>query len=228
MKFGIALTIVALTVMLSCGHLGFGFLSGYAKMTASAGFLITALAAGAFSCRYGIIIFIGLIFSAFGDFFLIFSGQTFFLAGLISFFLAHVAYCIAYASYAWKPLRSAAALVIMSVPAVLLAMWLWPGIPAALKFPVIAYMVVISLMVALSIATWGRPAGTLIIVGAVMFYFSDIFVARGRFAERDIWNGLIGLPLYFGGQLFLAASIWPARASESEQIDTVNRAASAS
>ena len=43
--------------------------------------------------------------------------------------------------------------------------------------------------------------------GAAMFYLSDLAVARDRVVSSGFWNKAWGLPLYFGGQLFLAASI---------------------
>jgi uncharacterized membrane protein YhhN len=46
----------------------------------------------------------------------------------------------------------------------------------------------------------------MIITDALMFYFSDIFVARERFVTHEFANRLIGLPLYYTGQFLLAFS----------------------
>jgi uncharacterized membrane protein YhhN len=73
-----------------------------------------------------------------------------------------------------------------------------------MKAPVIAYMVVISAMVALSIGTVALLGNALIVVGAVAFYLSDISVARERFVASTWTNRAWGLPLYFGAQLVLA------------------------
>jgi hypothetical protein len=40
-----------------------------------------------------------------------------------------------------------------------------------------------------------------------MFYASDLAVARDRFVARVFLNRAWGLPLYFGGQLVIAASM---------------------
>jgi uncharacterized membrane protein YhhN len=72
---------------------------------------------------------------------------------------------------------------------------------------VIAYITIISIMVALALSTQGQPGGRVLVWGAILFYFSDLFVARQKFVESGAINGLIGLPLYYGGQLFLASSI---------------------
>jgi hypothetical protein len=55
-------------------------------------------------------------------------------------------------------------------------------------------------------AAWGTQQWV-ILLGAVMFYFSDVSVARDRFVAPGFINGLWGLPLYYGGQLFLAYSV---------------------
>ena len=77
---------------------------------------------------------------------------------------------------------------------------------AAHVLPVLAYVVIITLMVALASGMswrWGMWAAVL---GALIFYVSDIFVARERFVSPGPINGLIGLPLYYAGQLLLAWS----------------------
>jgi hypothetical protein len=43
-------------------------------------------------------------------------------------------------------------------------------------------------------------------VGALTFTASDVLVARNRFMRREFVNRAVGLPLYYGGQLLLAAT----------------------
>jgi len=47
----------------------------------------------------------------------------------------------------------------------------------------------------------------MLLLGAVLFYVSDICVARQAFVEKSYLNPLLGLPLYFGGQVLIAYSI---------------------
>jgi len=61
------------------------------KPVASTLFVITALLAGALASSYGRLILLGLLFSWLGDVLLIPKRQLFFVAGLGSFLLAHVA-----------------------------------------------------------------------------------------------------------------------------------------
>ena len=52
----------------------------------------------------------------------------------------------------------------------------------------------------------GRSSAALLAVGATLFYFSDLAVARQRFVVKSFWNKAWGLPLYFGGQVLIAWS----------------------
>jgi uncharacterized membrane protein YhhN len=78
--------------------------------------------------------------------------------------------------------------------------------------PVIAYVAIITVMVigAVSLMENGNRAFSgraLALAGAILFYLSDIFVARQRFATRNYFNRAVGLPLYFTAQFLIAFSI---------------------
>ena len=47
----------------------------------------------------------------------------------------------------------------------------------------------------------------MVLAGAVLFFLSDLGVARDRFVSPGVWNRAVGLPLYYGAQLLLAASV---------------------
>jgi len=47
----------------------------------------------------------------------------------------------------------------------------------------------------------------MVFAGALSFYFSDVFVARDRFLDKEFLNRLIGLPMYYTGQFLLAFSV---------------------
>jgi uncharacterized membrane protein YhhN len=78
--------------------------------------------------------------------------------------------------------------------------------------PVIAYMAVITVMVVGAAALAGNAhlglTGRIVLFcGAILFYVSDILVARNRFVIRQYGNRLVGLPLYYGGQFMIACSL---------------------
>jgi len=91
--------------------------------------------------------------------------------------------------------------------AVAIFVWLEPHTPANLMIPVRAYIAVISLMVIFAFGTRGRGGSILIIIGATLFFLSDLSVAALRLVQTDYPTYVIGLPLYYAGQVCLALSI---------------------
>lgn len=177
------------------------------KPAASVGFLLVALGSGALESRYGAWVFAGLVLSLFGDVLMIFRDKTRFLAGLVAFLLGHVAYIGGFAvegvAAAWAGVASAGA-VIVAVPVL---RWLLPHVDRGMCPPVLAYVIVISVMLVLAVGTRGAGHTALIVGGAALFYLSDLFVARQRFVTPAFVNRLVGLPVYYGGQLLLALSV---------------------
>ena len=177
-----------------------------AKLIASSGFIATALSVGAFKHRFGQIILIGLVLSLCGDLSLTGLSQRAFTLGLASFLLAHLAYIVAFSvsglNHKWMLF---AAVPVIAV-AVLVAAWLAPHTPPELAAPVRAYTIVISIMVISAVGSKGAGGPTLALVGALLFYVSDLSVAAQRLVEMDFPTYVLGLPLYYTGQLCLALS----------------------
>jgi len=179
-----------------------------AKPLASIGFIAAALAAGALDTGYGCWILVGLVLSWFGDVFLIPRGAPrVFQAGVLSFLLGHVAYTIAFAVRGLDPSGSLLAALVLLAPVVLVVRWLLPHVEAEMKVPVYAYVVVISAMVVCAAGAVAAAAVPTILLGALMFYVSDLAVARERFVTDTFRNKLWGLPLYYGAQLVLASTV---------------------
>jgi len=182
-----------------------------AKLAASSGFLLLAWTVGATATMYGRWLLAGLGLSWCGDLLLEGPGDNFFLAGLASFLLAHLAYVAAFAGRGIEPTRAAAALLIVGSMSWGVAAWLEPWLPPSLAMPVHAYMVVISVMAVTAIGTTGRGAPLLVPAGALLFYVSDLSVAAGQFMQPDFPNYVWGLPCYYAGQVLLALSAQPRR-----------------
>lgn len=75
----------------------------------------------------------------------------------------------------------------------------------------LAYILVITAMVACACSVSERgdlPWGgrVLVLLGAIAFYLSDVFVARDRFVKNEFLNRLAGLPIYYAAQFMLAFS----------------------
>ncbi|MCC6489886.1 MAG: lysoplasmalogenase [Candidatus Hydrogenedentes bacterium] len=167
--YAAVLTMILCVADLASSSIPFDVPSGAYKMAASTSFVATAWLAGAKQTLYGKILLAGLIFSWWGDYFLIGGSQGRFLAGLVSFFLAHVAYCAAYYVRGTDMYLTASTGAVLILPALFLGPWIWPGVPVELRVPVVAYLIVISAMVALAVGTWGQPGSVLIIAGALLF-----------------------------------------------------------
>ena len=178
-----------------------------AKLAASSAFVLMAVSAGALASRYGTLILAGLVLSWFGDVFLIGTSRHWFLLGLSSFLLAHIAYITAFitAGVERRWTLGAAAPVVVIAAAVML--WLQPYVPPELLWPVRFYTAVISLMVITAFGTLGAGATALIVSGACLFYLSDLSVAALRFTEPPFPTYVFGLPLYYAAQICLAFSI---------------------
>lgn len=175
------------------------------KPIASTLFVITALFAGALASSYGRLVLLGLLFSWLGDVLLIPKRQLFFIAGLGSFLLAHLAFSAAFLLQPLEVFPLALAAAAAAVVAIIILRWLWPHLPNNFRPAVVSYLGAILLMVVLANGTM-VATGPQLAIGAVMFALSDIFVARDRFVQPSVVNRLWGLPLYYAAQLIFAWS----------------------
>jgi uncharacterized membrane protein YhhN len=170
---------------------------GILKAVASASFLAVAALSSA-GGRTAHLVVAGLWLSAAGDVLLLGKGRRAFLAGIGAFLLAHVAYAAAFAPASrvspWTG-------VVLASFAALLVRWLWPHL-GAFRVPVVVYAVAITIMLFLALGV----ANPLVRAGAALFYVSDLTVARDRFVRPGFENRVVGLPLYYAGQLLLALS----------------------
>lgn len=176
------------------------------KPVASLGFLVAAMGFGAFESGYGRVIFAGLVLGALGDVFLLGRARGFFVAGLVSFLLGHVAYVVAFASLGVDTVWALITTVVMTVIMVLIARWVFPH-ATEMRGPIAAYMLVIGLMCVAAVGAAGKGAPWMVPVGALLFTASDIGVVRDRFVSRGFENRAIGLPLYYAAQLLIGWSI---------------------
>jgi uncharacterized membrane protein YhhN len=130
-----------------------------------------------------------------------------FLAGLVLFLLGHIAYAATFAAHGARSELDYLVLVVLLLPALGFYRLLAPGL-GRLRWPVVAYIVVISLMLGAAASLLASPsvppaAALLALGGAVLFYLSDVILAANRFWRPLSWNRY-SLFLYFGGQLLIA------------------------
>ncbi len=186
------------------------------KPLASASFVALALVLADWhgpGRNYALCIVVGLVLGAIGDVALMFKGQRSFLFGLVSFLFGHAAYVFACALLV-TPMAWPSALALVPVAAALaILVYLWPHLGKMLV-PVLFYVATIVLMVlgALAVyrehgASFSNQQATLLLVGAVLFFVSDVAVAKSRFVKSQLRDRLWGLPAYYAGQLLIAWSL---------------------
>jgi uncharacterized membrane protein YhhN len=181
------------------------------KTALSALFILTAIVQPHPIDSYYWFILLGLIFCLGGDVFLALPQEKMFRFGLVSFLLGHVFYVVAFLYVAGINFWTFIGLTISAIISGGVYFWLRPHL-GSMKIPVLCYIMVITAMVVGAwtvLADGGLAIGgrALVFIGALGFYFSDIFVARQRFLKAEFFNRFMGLPLYYGGQFMLAFSV---------------------
>lgn len=177
------------------------------KPCASALFVAAGAAGADLSDGMQRLVVAGLVLGALGDLLLIPHHAGAFLAGLGVFLLGHVAYAVGFAVRGVDGLVTAVAAALLGAVALPVARWLLPNVKRSMQAPVIAYMVVISAMVALAVGLAWRTGQWRWLAAACAFYASDLSVARDRFVKREFLNRAWGLPAYYGAQIAFALSL---------------------
>jgi uncharacterized membrane protein YhhN len=149
---------------------------------------------------------IALVLSLGGDVFLMLP-RDLFVFGLASFLLGHVAYVVGFALHSpGEPapvLTSAAVVIVAALLATRLLRGLRRGGHRELVVPVVAYVVVISTMVAMALAS----GNVLAAIGALLFMGSDSLIGETRFVQPRPWGPVAIMVTYHLGQAFLVLSL---------------------
>jgi uncharacterized membrane protein YhhN len=136
----------------------------------------------------------GLVLSLAGDVFLLLS-ERWFVAGLGSFLLAHVAYVVAMQQVGTTAGRLLGGFVAAGAVGLVVGQSIVNGAATrdpAMRVPVVAYLLAISVMVAMAIGT-GEPW---LIAAAALFYCSDGILGWNRFVEARPWMPLAVMVSY--------------------------------
>jgi len=158
------------------------------------------------------LVFAGLLFSLFGDSFLMFAGSDvyFFLYGLVSFLLAHIVYSMAFfRDFKNNPQASKyyghLMLFVMGVFSLSYYSWIRDYLND-FRIPVMAYMFVISIMAILAGYRYKRVnliSFRLIYWGAIFFVISDSALAYNKFVEPFSFSGVLIMTTYMIAQYLI-------------------------
>lgn len=166
---------------------------------------------GCYRCEYTLALLAGMLLSFGGDMALMFmnSSAKAFRIGLVLFLLGHVGYIVVFTVFSGFQPNDWISALVLAAAAVGIYRYLLPGL-GEMKIPVLAYILIISIMVNRAISTFSGTyfnftQASLITAGAVLFYVSDVILALHRF--RHQWRyGRINLAFYYGGQVLTALS----------------------
>lgn len=153
-------------------------------------------------------IFVGLVFSALGDAFLIWQDQGYFVHGLLMFAVTHMFYTSA---FGMRPLALRTGLV-MAVLACLCYAFLYPGLSGAFTYLVGIYVALIGFM------GWRAMAGLQLVgaawrwtelaagSGALLFIISDLIIALNKFCFPVPYSRALIMSTYYAAQMLIALS----------------------
>ena len=152
----------------------------------------------------------GLVLSLVGDVFLLWPKEGF-VFGLVAFLLAHLAYIAAFST----PLRFGARrwpFAAYAIVAALILGLLWPGVPGALRLPVLAYVLCLASMAAQAAAWWLSGHGDAALarnaaLGGLLFMASDALLAVNKFSAPLPLATLWILATYWSAQWCIAESL---------------------
>jgi len=190
-------------------------------LTLVALFLVFALV-GRFSSLPLIFFGAGILLSLAGDILLMISFNRFsdnwFLIGLVAFLLAHVSYIVGFNLPLpnISPVWSVGMALVLAVSAGRLMKRIVTGLNSKglkrLAGPVVLYGTVITVMLLSALLTfirveWSTTASLLVVVGAFLFYLSDIILAWNKFVT-PIKNGRVAnMITYHIGQIALITGV---------------------
>jgi uncharacterized membrane protein YhhN len=156
---------------------------------------------------------IGMAFGFLGDVFLIFGDMTYFLVGLASFFMGHIAYC----SVISKRIEYNNKLLLPFI--ITIAVFLALGIIMFLYFrsglgsmliPVVFYLGVLLLITCLSVLLLISAPNikhVLLVIGSFLFFFSDTLIAYGKFIAPIKNGGAVIMLTYAIAQFLIVFSL---------------------
>ena len=166
---------------------------------------------------------LGLVFGFVGDLLLVFlNNQLAFMLGLVAFLLGHLFYVAAFWHLRVLTMPSifsgifkhdailGAAIIVVIIGSYIIYHKFYPYL-GELRIPVLVYTIVISIMViGAFFVVHADPSDNrrwIILLGATLFFISDIFVARQKFYGPSTFNAVMNLPIYYLAQFLLAYGI---------------------
>ena len=149
---------------------------------------------------------VALVLGLAGDVFLMLPDR-FLIPGIAAFLLGHLAYVVGFRFAGFNVAGLIIGLTIAAVTAGLLLRRILGALEqsgrSSLRYPVLAYAVVISLMTVSATASGNLVAAA----GGLLFFFSDVIFAWYRFVKPVRWGQPVNIVMYQTGQALLVLSL---------------------
>jgi len=177
------------------------------KVLASSGFVAVALSKGLPASGWPTALSAGLAIALLGDALLGLRRTWAFVAGMVMFLAMHLCYLTGFLARGINPvslaLATAAAMGLLGL------VWRWAGphLPKRLAPAIAVYMGALALDLAAGVSTGVTLPNAALIAGILLVGLSDLAVLRQRFVHPGLMNKVIGLPMYYAGQLLLAWAV---------------------
>ena len=159
--------------------------------------------------KFKIIILLALLFSWFGDTFLMLQRDNplFFILGLGSFLFAHIAYIVGFKKFnARAPISIQASVsIVFFLYTIALLYVLWDGL-VDMKIPVVLYAIVLTIMGVVGVIKNYR-VNNLIVVGVMLFIVSDSMIAYDKFVEPITSSRFLIMSSYILAQFLIIRGI---------------------
>lgn len=175
-------------------------------VVASTAFVAMALVSNALRSGYGRWMLLGLIGCWLGDVLGLTAG---FVPGALAFLVAHLFFIAAFLGVGITWERFGLGLGASALASLAALAWLWPHLSTGDHALVLGYVAVIMLMVTFAAGASKGPRGRLLLLGAIIFYVSDLFVARWEYVGGGRENAYFCYSLYYTACLLLARSCAP-------------------
>jgi uncharacterized membrane protein YhhN len=149
---------------------------------------------------------VALVLGLAGDVFLMLPDR-FLIPGIAAFLLGHLAYVVGFRFAGFNVAGLIIGLTIAAVTAGLLLRRILGALEqsgrTSLRYPVLAYAIVISLMTVSATASGNLVAAA----GGLLFFFSDVIFAWYRFVKPVRWGQPVNIVMYQTGQALLVLSL---------------------
>lgn len=159
--------------------------------------------------KFSIVMAIGLVFAMAGDIVL----NVYFIGGAALFAIGHIIFFFAYScilKFSWHDIIAGCGIFVPSL-IILVALPIFDFGGIMMQLVCIVYALIISLMVGKAATNFFKEksiSNLIILIGSVLFFFSDLMLVLDMFANVGAICGILCLATYYPAEILLGYSIY--------------------